>query len=171
MLSNPFLCTLTCLSNITESRQRRKTFAEQRRGLIRKSLLVALCLSLLTTKRTPAPGGLSELSPSLDSFLVGEKHRGRRNRKNGRTGEGAILKWIRLEWWKGGEKSCRVESGWGDRKRNSNRGFRMRNWEGLLSSHLDKRGHISSKVVLFVRCLRCQLAAYIFTFLLPTINK
>lgn len=44
MLSNPFLCTRTCLSNITESRQRRKTFAEQRKVLIRKRLLVTLCL-------------------------------------------------------------------------------------------------------------------------------
>lgn len=90
MLSNLFLCTRSCLSNITESRQLRETFAEQRRGLIKKSLLVTLPF-LLTTKRRPAQGGSYELCPSLDSFLVGEKHQGSRKRKNGRTGEGAVF--------------------------------------------------------------------------------
>lgn len=41
----------------------------------------------------------------------------------------------------------------------------------IKQSHLDKRGHISSNPTPFVRCLRCQLAAYIFIFYSPQQNS
>lgn len=56
-LSNLFPRTQGCLSNITASRQRRETFAEQRTGLIKNSLLVTRCLFSSLQKE-----GLSEVA-------------------------------------------------------------------------------------------------------------
>lgn len=66
------------------------------------------------------------MSPSLDSFLVGEKHQRHRNRKkNGRTGEGAILKWVR---WSDRREIRKVAEWSGDEEeeRGIVTGFRMR---------------------------------------------
>lgn len=103
------------LSNITESRQRMKTFPEQRKGLIKKSLLVTLCLFRPTTKRPPAPAGLSELSPSFNSFQVGQKNKD--------TKRGAIF-WSGWDINDESEKR-KVAEHWGDEDRegSTNRGL------------------------------------------------
>lgn len=132
MLSNPFLRTRTCLSNITESRQRRKTFAEQRRGLIQKSLLVTLCLFPKLQRDHMPPVAHPNCPPSLDSSLGREKHQRGGNRKKMAGQE-------RGQFWSGSdcrdERKKRTVAGWrGDEEAERGivtGGVRLRNWEGL----------------------------------------
>lgn len=108
MLSNPFLLTRTCLKYHWVQTEEEDLCGTKKRSDTEELAGDSLPF-LQTTKRSHAPGGSSELSHSLDSSLVGEKHQRGGNRK----------KMAGQEWgqfWSGSdcrdEREKRTVAGW-----------------------------------------------------------